>query len=230
MIDNGWKKLNEYFATLDQSPAYYLSVALHPQMKLKYLKEEWSERPEWFESAQRTAEDYWSNRFKPESNQTLANDGVANQNEENDSDLDDDWQGRVFKRARLDLDSIMPENDAFVAFQSKRPVPIQRGISFDVIGYWFQQLNSAQTNEEKALARMALTVLCTPAMSTEVERTFSSTKRTLSDSRNRMEDDVIEYIECLKAWEKEGFALVVNGMSISIEDFDRAIKSLDLLR
>ena len=46
------------------------------------------------------------------------------------------------------------------------------------------------------LPLMALNVMSTPDMSTEVERAFSSTKRTLSDARNRMEDDIIEYVEC----------------------------------
>ncbi|RPA76538.1 hypothetical protein BJ508DRAFT_195605, partial [Ascobolus immersus RN42] len=50
------------------------------------------------------------------------------------------------------------------------------------------------------LAKMALNTLMTPAMSSEVERVFSSTRRLITDDRNRLGDDVIKTVECLKSW------------------------------
>jgi len=35
----------------------------------------------------------------------------------------------------------------------------------------------------------------------------SSSKLLLSDTRNRLGDDIIEACECLKAWEREGFLI-----------------------
>jgi len=39
-----------------------------------------------------------------------------------------------------------------------------------------------------------------------------------------MEDDSFEFIECLKAKDKEDFAFVINGFRISIEEFDNTTK------
>jgi len=50
---------------------------------------------------------------------------------------------------------------------------------------------------------MALTYLTLPAMSAEPERVFSVAKITLSDRRCRM-GDVLEAVECLKSWQKDG--------------------------
>jgi hypothetical protein len=49
---------------------------------------------------------------------------------------------------------------------------------------------------------MAIDYLSIPAMSTDAERLFSSCLITLTDSRNRLGDDVLEAIECLKSWLK----------------------------
>jgi hypothetical protein len=47
---------------------------------------------------------------------------------------------------------------------------------------------------------MALDTLLIPAMSTECERVFSSSKKLLSPQRYRIKEDLIEASECLKAW------------------------------
>jgi hypothetical protein len=54
------------------------------------------------------------------------------------------------------------------------------------------------------IARMALSIHSIPAMSAEVERVFSSSKLLISDRRNRLGDDVICAVECMKSWEKAG--------------------------
>ena len=51
---------------------------------------------------------------------------------------------------------------------------------------------------------MALDTLSIPAMSAECERIFSSTKKLLTDSRNGLQEEIIEATECLKAWWDEG--------------------------
>ena len=50
------------------------------------------------------------------------------------------------------------------------------------------------------LSRMALDLLAIPAMSSEVERVFSSTGMMVTDRRNRLKEDVIEAVECMKSW------------------------------
>jgi hypothetical protein len=47
------------------------------------------------------------------------------------------------------------------------------------------------------LVNMAFNILLIPVMSSETERGFNGAKLTLSLSRNRLSEDVIEAIECL---------------------------------
>ncbi len=49
---------------------------------------------------------------------------------------------------------------------------------------------------------MALDILSIPAMSTEPERLFSGAKISLTDRRNRIGDDLLQALECLKSWHK----------------------------
>ncbi len=49
---------------------------------------------------------------------------------------------------------------------------------------------------------MALDYLLILAMSTDAERLFSSCLITLADCRNRLGDNVLEAIKCLKSWLK----------------------------
>ncbi|PUU75813.1 hypothetical protein B9Z19DRAFT_1130740 [Tuber borchii] len=56
---------------------------------------------------------------------------------------------------------------------------------------------------------MAIDILSIPAMSSEPD-----SKILLSDSRNRLGDDVIEACECLKAWEREGFLIDKEIMAV----------------
>jgi hAT family C-terminal dimerisation region len=49
---------------------------------------------------------------------------------------------------------------------------------------------------------MAFDLLSIPLMSAECERVFSFTKRFIFSDRNRLKDDVIEAMSCLKYWYK----------------------------
>lgn len=69
----------------------------------------------------------------------------------------------------------------------------------DAIAWWQQPL---QQHKYPNLSRMALNILSIPAMSADVERLFSSAGLTLSDRRNRMGEELLEALECLKSWLK----------------------------
>jgi hypothetical protein len=51
-----------------------------------------------------------------------------------------------------------------------------------------------------ALRQMALDLLSIPAMSAEVKRVFSSSRRLITIDRNRLQDDTIEVLQLLKHW------------------------------
>jgi hypothetical protein len=52
------------------------------------------------------------------------------------------------------------------------------------------------------LAQMALDLFSIPAIAAECERVFSQTKLFITDQRNRLSDDIVEAVECLKHWYK----------------------------
>jgi hAT family C-terminal dimerisation region len=55
------------------------------------------------------------------------------------------------------------------------------------------------------LASMAFDILSIPAISTETERVLSGAKLTISPTRNRLGEDVIEATECLNRWYRAGY-------------------------
>jgi hypothetical protein len=44
-----WAKANNYYTKLDDSPAYYAAVCLHPYYK-HYCENSWRDKPAWVES------------------------------------------------------------------------------------------------------------------------------------------------------------------------------------
>jgi hypothetical protein len=54
------------------------------------------------------------------------------------------------------------------------------------------------------LRQQAYDLLSIPAMSAEVERIFSSAKRTISLDRHRLSDETIKQLELLRNWWSRG--------------------------
>ena len=70
-----------------------------------------------------------------------------------------------------------------------------------VLEWW---LDLKQRTRYPLLSRMAIDIYSIPAMSAESERMFSGAKRTVSDSRGRLQSETIEILECLKSWFRLG--------------------------
>lgn len=54
------------------------------------------------------------------------------------------------------------------------------------------------------LARMALDIFAIPSMSSEPERVFSGSKRTLGGDRGGMGPATLEATQCMKSWLRAG--------------------------
>jgi len=52
-ISSAWSNLDKYYSLVDNQPAVYAAVALHPDMKLKYFCDERSECQDWIDSTRR---------------------------------------------------------------------------------------------------------------------------------------------------------------------------------
>ena len=74
------------------------------------------------------------------------------------------------------------------------------------------------------LSQMALDIFSVPAMSAEVERVFSSTGLMITDRRNRLKEDIIEAVECLKSWQKDGAGIIIFH---EVDHIDALLEQLD---
>ena len=81
---------------------------------------------------------------------------------------------------------------------SLRPPLTER---FDPIAWW----SLPDVRESfPTLHRWALDIFACPATSCECERAFSSAKKLITSERNLLGDDLIEALECLRAWWNNG--------------------------
>ncbi|EXU94519.1 hypothetical protein X797_012410, partial [Metarhizium robertsii] len=63
-INLGWKKLDEYYNRLDETPIYYTSLALHPAYRWGYFETVWSGRPAWISKAKDIVQSVWDREYK----------------------------------------------------------------------------------------------------------------------------------------------------------------------
>jgi hypothetical protein len=71
---------------------------------------------------------------------------------------------------------------------------------------------------------MALDYLTIPATSAEPERVFSAAKITLSQRRCALDDDVINALECLKSWQRDG--LIAASCDHAIRELESMLDAL----
>jgi len=187
-------------------------------MKFNYFQEEWKDRPEWIVSVEAIVETVWESLYKGSSTAH----GVASQGRPLEADPNavgnlTHWERKCFAVIQP------PANlDMLYCFQQKIQIhPIQ-----DMVGWWYDRLHDPHW---KDLAWMALTYLTLPAMSTKPEHVFISTKITLSDRSRRIGDDVLEAVECLKSWQRDGMIMATKEDVKAIEQMLAALCEKDVM-
>ncbi|KAF6804546.1 transposase-like protein [Colletotrichum musicola] len=65
-VVNGWKKLNQYYKTLEESPLYASAVILHPGMGFRWLEAIWTsgEQLIWLGDAKQQLYEYWARWYR----------------------------------------------------------------------------------------------------------------------------------------------------------------------
>jgi hypothetical protein len=185
-------------------------------MKLKYLRDEWQDRPDWIDLAESTLKRVWETSYRGRA--AAAGGGGAIDPERRNEDLHaedvalNNWQRK--RRARQQADY----RDALEIFQEQPP--LEPAAVTDVIGYWARKRCDPQW---KDLAHMALEFLSIPAMSAEPERVFSGAKITISDRRCQLGDDAVNALECLKSWHRDGLISASHREITEVEDMLRAL-------
>ena len=57
-------RIPRYYSKMDLCPAYAIAVALHPNMKLAYFREEWATKPDWVAGAVEAIEHRWHESYR----------------------------------------------------------------------------------------------------------------------------------------------------------------------
>ena len=184
---NAWEKLTEYYSITDLSYSIYAAaVLLHPSHRKAYFRRLWD--PEWIDPMVKSVKSEWKQSY------SALDDSV---------DIDQPPQ----KKARKEMDFI----DQYLAKTSStaskadnfdqyiNASPVEFGSDYAIFT-WLKK----SVNISPSIRQHCFDLLSIPAMSAEIERVFSSSKRQISPDRNRLHDDTIEMQELLRYWWRRG--------------------------
>ncbi|KID81255.1 restless-like transposase [Metarhizium guizhouense ARSEF 977] len=63
-INLGWEKLNKYYCSLDETPIYYMALALHPAFRWGYFENEWKDNTKWVTKAKQMVREVWETEYR----------------------------------------------------------------------------------------------------------------------------------------------------------------------
>lgn len=128
-------------------------MVLDPTEKWAYFEKRW--KPEWVVNAKETMQKLWQSY----SNMSVAPARFV---------VPEETHATKFMAWMNDGDDLVPSDELEQYVNEPRIKRISNGHKIDVTAWWLEQRNRLPT-----LARMALNILCIPAMSSEAERVFS---------------------------------------------------------
>jgi hypothetical protein len=193
-INLGWSKLNKYYTKLNNTPAYYAAVKLHPQLK-NYCRSAWKHKQkEWIEPSEATFQQLWRQYhdlpIAPYGSSSPYPPSVPY-----DSTFNDDIERHIYG----DSDRSIGPRDEYCEWAQIAPVGKGDPAIADPIGYW---MNRRQ--QYPRLSRFALDILSIPASSAECERLFSELGDLLEPRRSSLSSDTIAATQCIKNWNRNG--------------------------
>jgi len=216
-INNAWALLDKYYNKVDETPVYYSAIALQPEMKLQWFREEWEGRPSWIAGAELAVRKHWSLEFKskglPLFRSCLYPTPEITVTET--APITPTWKSKKWQRQAAET------LDQFERFQERDP---QDELPGGALEYWVSRLDDPRQSQ---VARMGVELMSIPAMSDEPERVFSSAKLLISDRRNRLGDDIIQASECLKSWVQQG--LIFGTTESDMVQMEQMLKDLALM-
>ncbi|KAK8120433.1 hypothetical protein PG999_004553 [Apiospora kogelbergensis] len=210
-VMNAWKKLNEYYAKLGNSPLFAAAVILHPRLGISWLEGQWDDPEQlvWIHNAKAGLYRFWKRWYSQEEREQ-SGDRKANhlrdpqrdpqqvpRSQQQEMSAFDQW---VYSRpARL------TSNDSEIDKYLSHEIPeLQRGEN--PVLWWLAHKGTYPT-----LHKLALDIFAIPAMAADCERAFSLAKLTLTSQRLAMDSSTLEQIQCLKNWIRRG-AILLGGV------------------
>jgi hAT family C-terminal dimerisation region len=191
------EKTEDYYGKVDESAAYYAASVLNPALKWSWFEDRWGNdrvKRTWLEGnpgkkrigVKGLVQELWEEEYKGK----YGVKSPTNKESSQPSKRQDDRFGALHRHKQIGHRP-KTSSDRYLAFISTDCEDEET----DVLGYW-----NSRYNAQPDLARLALDMLSIPMMSAECERVFSSAKHLVTDSRNRLNSDIIEANECLRHW------------------------------
>ncbi|KZL84222.1 ac9 transposase, partial [Colletotrichum incanum] len=130
-INNGWKKLDEYYSLTAESPLYASALLLHPAFNLKYLKRNWKSDRQvlWVSDAVVALAEYFS-RWYPSEEKAIRLFPAQTREPPREADSFEEW---VHAEATMVEDSDNEDPD-----ELERYLQLQRQPGCDPIEWWFE--------------------------------------------------------------------------------------------
>ncbi|KFA56342.1 hypothetical protein S40293_09845 [Stachybotrys chartarum IBT 40293] len=194
-INLGWSKLNEYYSRLQESPAYYAALALHPRHRFHPFEKYWGkEHPDWVDGAKAAVKKLWLDDYSQ-----LAVESPDEAPEPERTTILSAFQ-EFCSDSYLDLPTLHNGNGAIDEYEQwlNSIDPSDRTVT-DGLKYWHDQ-----RHKYPRLSIMALDVMTIPAMSADVERLFSDVGVMVSDRRSRLDATIISIAQVLRSWLRAG--------------------------
>ncbi|KAJ3455655.1 hypothetical protein MRS44_017137 [Fusarium solani] len=193
-INNGWKKLDEYYAKLGESPLFAAAVVLHPRFGISWLEAAWvsKEQLTWVQDAKMGIKEYFNRWYdsRQGGNEEKPHHAILPRTMGQEDGHYSEWINSKTKKAFATGNSFS---------ELDRYLRIELQDTQDQIQWWRDHRASFPL-----VSRFVLDVLAIPAMASDCERQFSLAKLALTSQRLSMGSGVLEQVQCLKNWVRHG--------------------------
>jgi hAT family C-terminal dimerisation region len=184
---NAWEKLQGYYEKTDEvHEIYAAAVLLHPSFRQQYFDQRWT-TPElllWKPIMLTNVKKQWQDKY---TSSLISNEEVNESNSRKARTHEPDFLDR-YLTSTFHVEQGLDEFDAYI-----RDLPVKMPQKEGVFPWVKEEC-------PKAMQQYLLDLLSIPAMSAEIERIFSSTKRLVTPDRNRLGSDTLEELQLLKYW------------------------------
>ncbi|KGQ02732.1 hypothetical protein BBAD15_g12049 [Beauveria bassiana D1-5] len=210
-INLAWKKLDEYYNKLDETPIYYTSLALHPAYRWGYFETVWSGRPAWVARAKDIVQSVWDEEYKTLDIPLAYQDEPAAKRQRTQYYSPFErykHEARIHCEEERDTDKA---EDEYARWQLDL-LPTDSDIR-DPREYWH-----AQRFKYPRLSRMAMDFMTVQAMSAECERFFSAAGRMVTPLRSQLESSTIAICQVLRSWLQAGIVEEIDPILLEKAD------------
>jgi hypothetical protein len=187
-INTSWIAFNKYYELSDDVPVHAAAVLLHPGYRKAYMDKVWKKR--WIKPGIERAKKLFQTRYQQRSIGSSMPDAA---------ELNEALTAWDIHRTSLLQSLTYQSQDEFTAFVNATPTKI----AGSPIEWWSHPDQKAAYPQ---LWQMAIDCLSAMTMSAASESSFSGMRRTITWSRSQLGGQVIEEGECLKDWQRRGYA------------------------